>query len=195
VTHAAADPGGAVELAWFTLLPLQFESTVFKWLTDSKMGKDLSKSDLTTRMYTLGILYEIMRDLRNRAESLQRFEMSLMDVSARLEDTFNLTCEQRVCYLSYFRHPLLSVSQANIRLIAMEIIFEPKHVSYMHIHLDVEVIVVYFVNRSILIIVLLMACTRQGSVKIRKISDSQTFTVTFDECNQVCMFWCAQWVS
>jgi hypothetical protein len=129
VTHAAANPGGAVELARFTLLPLQFESTVFKWLTDSKMGKDLSKSDLATRMYTLGILYEIMRDLCNRAESLQRFEMSLMDVSARLEDTFNLTCEQRVCYLSYFRHPLLSVSQANIRLIAMEIIFEPKHVS------------------------------------------------------------------
>jgi hypothetical protein len=64
-----------------------------------KMGKALSKSDLATRMYTLGVLYEIMRDLRNRAESLQQFEMTLMDVSARLEDTFNLTSEQKVRYL------------------------------------------------------------------------------------------------
>ncbi|KAH9049523.1 hypothetical protein EDB84DRAFT_1260894 [Lactarius hengduanensis] len=86
------------------------------------MGRDLSKSDLATRMYTLGISYEVMRELRSRAESLQRFEMILTDVSARLESTFNFTNEQK----------------ANIRLIAGQVIFEPKRVSYMQIHLDVE---------------------------------------------------------
>lgn len=102
------------------------------------MGKDLSRSDLATRMYTLGILYEIMRELRNRTESLLRYEMMLIDVSAQLEDTFNLTSEQKVCCYLLQCH-LLNVSQANIRLIAGEIVFEPKHVSYMQIHLDVEV--------------------------------------------------------
>ncbi|KAI9438662.1 hypothetical protein H4582DRAFT_2076294 [Lactarius indigo] len=48
--------------------------------------------------------------------------MMITDVSARLEDTFNLTSEQKM----------------NIRLITGEIIFEPKRVSYMQIHLDVE---------------------------------------------------------
>ncbi|KAH9036306.1 hypothetical protein EDB85DRAFT_2143136 [Lactarius pseudohatsudake] len=88
----------------------------------TRMGKDLSNSDLATHMYTLAILYEVMRELRSRAESLQRFEMMLTDVSARLESTFNFTNEQKV----------------NIRLIAGQVIFEPKRVSYMQIHLDVE---------------------------------------------------------
>ncbi|KAH9010426.1 hypothetical protein EDB85DRAFT_2161289 [Lactarius pseudohatsudake] len=61
----------------------------------ARMGGDLSKSDLSTRTYTLGVLYEIMRELRDRAESLQRFETTLMDVSARLEDTFYLTSERK----------------------------------------------------------------------------------------------------
>ncbi|KAH9040803.1 hypothetical protein EDB85DRAFT_1886870 [Lactarius pseudohatsudake] len=90
----------------------------------SFIRSNLSKSDLSTHTYTLGVLYEIMRELRDRAESLQRFETTLMDVSARLEDTFYLTSERKT----------------NIRLIAGEVIFEPKRVSYMQIHLDVEVI-------------------------------------------------------
>ncbi|KAH9040605.1 hypothetical protein EDB84DRAFT_1436749 [Lactarius hengduanensis] len=74
------------------------------------------------RMYTLGILYEVLRELRTRAESMQRFELTLIDVSARLEGTFSLTHEQK----------------SNIRLIAGELIFEPRRVSYMQIHLAVE---------------------------------------------------------
>ncbi|KAH9038200.1 hypothetical protein EDB85DRAFT_2141962 [Lactarius pseudohatsudake] len=88
----------------------------------TRMGRDLSKSDLSMCTYTLGVLYKIMRELRDRAESLQWFETTLMDVSARLEDTFYLTSERKT----------------NIRLIAGEVIFEPKRVSYMQIHLDVE---------------------------------------------------------
>ncbi|KAH9174064.1 hypothetical protein EDB89DRAFT_2068008 [Lactarius sanguifluus] len=88
----------------------------------ARVGGDLSKSDLATRVYTLGVLYKIMRELRDRAESLQRFEMTLMDVSAQLENTSYLTSERKT----------------NIRLIAGEVIFEPKRVSYMQIHLDVE---------------------------------------------------------
>lgn len=121
-------------------------SNGLNWLTNMKMGKDLSKSDLATRTYSLGILFQIMRDLRSHAESLQHFEVMLMDVSARLEDTFSLTLEQRVCSPSCFRSPLLNGLQSNIRHIAWEVIFEPKRVSYMQIHLDVEVIVVYFMQ-------------------------------------------------
>ncbi|KAH9041158.1 hypothetical protein EDB84DRAFT_1436604 [Lactarius hengduanensis] len=55
---------------------------------------------------TLGVLYEIMRELHDRAESLQRFETTLMNVSARLGDTFYLTSEWKT----------------NIRLITGEVI-------------------------------------------------------------------------
>ncbi|KAH9045139.1 hypothetical protein EDB85DRAFT_2137235 [Lactarius pseudohatsudake] len=85
-------------------------------------GFTFGDRDQEFRAATLGVLYEIMRELRDRAESLQRFETTLMDVSARLGDTFYLTSEWKT----------------NIRLIAGEVIFEPKRVSYMHIHLDVE---------------------------------------------------------
>ncbi|KAH9010811.1 hypothetical protein EDB85DRAFT_2160757 [Lactarius pseudohatsudake] len=63
----------------------------------AQMGGDLSKSDLSTRTYTLGVLYEIMRELRDP-----------------------------------------ELRKTNIHLIAGEVIFEPKRVSYMQIHLDVE---------------------------------------------------------
>ncbi|KAJ3846382.1 hypothetical protein EV368DRAFT_69967, partial [Lentinula lateritia] len=86
------------------------------------IGDGLSKADLSTRLFTLAVLFDMEKQRPKEDENnLQNMRAMYKDLKIRLEQTFSLT----------------SVQTKSIRLIAQEKIYDPLRTCYAGINRDV----------------------------------------------------------
>ncbi|KAJ7633336.1 hypothetical protein DFH06DRAFT_910655, partial [Mycena polygramma] len=83
----------------------------------------LSKADLSTRLFQMGVFYAYVNETKRAAEqnSLENLPQLLEDLRIRLDDGYTFTKDQT----------------RNIRAQAQDTIYEPTRTSFMMMHLDV----------------------------------------------------------
>lgn len=78
------------------------------------MGQGLSKADIATRSYLLAAIFSLIKENREMTNAQRNTQQLLADLQIRLEVTFTLTPEQKVCHtfvflsLSYHSLPLFT---------------------------------------------------------------------------------------
>lgn len=72
------------------------------------MATDITKGHMQLSVYQVGLMYAILKECRAIAESCRADRVMMSDIHTRLEESFALTSEQRVCGFSFhFSTPLL----------------------------------------------------------------------------------------
>jgi hypothetical protein len=66
-----------------------------------KLGKNLHKGDLGTRVYTLASIFNIIKQQREALAATNGMVSMMRDAFVRLEGNFTLTKDQKVCHLSF----------------------------------------------------------------------------------------------
>jgi hypothetical protein len=66
-------------------------------LTSNQMVPDVQRGQLQFYVYQTGLLYAILKECRTIAESCRADRAMMADIHNRLEESFALTQEQKVC--------------------------------------------------------------------------------------------------
>ena len=67
------------------------------------MAPDVTKGHMQLAIYQTGLMYAILKECRSISESCHTDRAIMAEVHARLEDSFTLTQEQKVCnYCCFF---------------------------------------------------------------------------------------------
>ena len=104
------------------------------------MGWGLNKADIATRSYLLAAIFSLIKENREMTNAQRNTQQLLADLQIRLDVTFSLTPEQKVCshslsVYSYHIHFL----QSNVCIIAGDVLSDPSHITFMSMHFDVKV--------------------------------------------------------
>lgn len=72
------------------------------------MGRGLNKADIATRSYLLAAIFSLIKENREMTSAHRNTQQLLADLQIRLEVTFSLTAEQKVCRFFNLLLPLLT---------------------------------------------------------------------------------------
>ena len=72
------------------------------YLTKSQIGTGMPRGDLQLQIYQTALLFAVLKECRALADSIRTDRAMMADLHIRLEETFNLTQEQRVHFLLSF---------------------------------------------------------------------------------------------
>ena len=61
------------------------------------MGRGLDKANIATRSYLLAAIFSLIKENREMTDAQRNTQKLLTDLQIRLEVTFSLTPEQKVC--------------------------------------------------------------------------------------------------
>lgn len=70
------------------------------------MAPDLTKGQMQMSIYQTGLMYAILKECRAISESCRADRAIMSDIHTRLEDSFVLSQEQKVCYISFIYLPI-----------------------------------------------------------------------------------------
>jgi hypothetical protein len=66
------------------------------------MAPDVTKGHMQLSIYQTGLMYAILKECRTISESCRADRAIMSDIHTRLEESFVLTQEQKVCLHFYF---------------------------------------------------------------------------------------------
>lgn len=72
------------------------------------MAPDIGRGHLQLAIYQTGLMYAILKESRAIADSCRADRAMMADIHTRLEETFALTAEQRVCLQFFFLFTIMT---------------------------------------------------------------------------------------
>jgi hypothetical protein len=104
------------------------------------MARGLSKPDITTRALIFAALCRMTLDGQKTDEMNRKLCGIVTELSIRLDDNFSLSNEQKVFFFIIILVPTLNqIMQANVRIIAGDLLYDTNRIVFKHLHIDVDV--------------------------------------------------------